>query len=93
METTEKIFCGNGKIITTQYGDMVKISFSKSDLEKMLDNLDNGWINTVLKEKKNKVEGKPTHYLEVDTWKPSEVSANNVNKKQPVEDEDSVLPF
>jgi len=66
----DKIFCGNAKIITTQYGEMTKISFSQSDLEKLQNSLDNGWVNTVLKEKKNKVEGKPTHYLEVDTWKP-----------------------
>ena len=66
----DKIFCGNAKIITTQYGDMTKISFSASDLEKLQGALENGWVNTVLKEKKNKVEGKPTHYLEVDTWKP-----------------------
>lgn len=72
MSTVEKIFCGSGKIITTQYGDMVKVSFSKEDLEKLTNALDNGWVNTVLKEKKNKVEGKPTHYLEVDTWKPTE---------------------
>jgi len=84
--STEKIFCGNGKIINTQYGEMTKISFSKKDLETMLDNLDNGWINTVLKEKKNKVEGKPTHYLEVDTWKPDANSA-------PVKEEVSDLPF
>ena len=28
------------------------------------------WVNLVLKEKMNKVEGKPTHYLKIDTWKP-----------------------
>ncbi len=68
---TEKIFCGNAKIITTQYGELTKISFSASDLEKLQGALENGWVNTVVKEKKNKVEGKPTHYLEVDTWKPT----------------------
>jgi len=67
---SDKVFCGNAKIITTQYGEMTKISFSESDLKKLMENLDNGWVNTVLKEKKNKVEGKPTHYLEVDNWKP-----------------------
>lgn len=67
MENT-KIFCGNAKIVPTKYGEMIKISFSKKDLETMLANLNNGWINTVLKEKKEKIEGKPTHYLEVDNW-------------------------
>jgi hypothetical protein len=81
----EKKFCGNGKIITTQYGDLVKVSFSEKDLKTLQDCLDNGWVNTVLKEKKNKVEGKPTHYLEVDTWKPE--------KKAESTEESSDLPF
>jgi len=69
---SEKIFCGNAKTVQTKYGEMVKISFSKKDLQTMMDNLSEaGWINTVLKEKKDKVEGKPTHYLEVDTYKPT----------------------
>ena len=67
---SEKIFCGNAKTVQTKYGEMVKISFSKKDLQTMMDNLSEaGWINPVLKEKKDKVEGKPTHYLEVDTYK------------------------
>jgi len=67
---TDKIFCGNGKQIQTQYGPLMKLSFSATDLEKLQQNLDNGWVNAVVKEKREKVEGKPTHYLEVDTWKP-----------------------
>ena len=85
--STEKVFCGSGKVITTQYGEMTKISFSKKDLETMLANLENGWINTVLKEKKTKVEGKATHYLEVDTWKPEA----KVTKMESVAKDD--LPF
>ena len=85
----EKIFCGNGKIITTQYGDMTKISFSKSDLEKMMQNLDNGWINTVLKKKKEPQEGKPTHYLEVDKWKPDATQQQGAAAEDPNKD----LPF
>lgn len=66
----EKTFCGNAKIITTKCGDLTKVSFSETDLEKLKGALDNGWVNAVIKEKKNQVEGKPTHYLEIDTWKP-----------------------
>jgi len=89
----DRIFCGNGKIITTQFGEMVKISFSEKDLKTMLANLENGWINTVLKEKKNKVDGKPTHYLEVDKWK-AEGSLGRVEDKKmhSIEPDDS-LPF
>ena len=88
----EKIFCGNGKIITTQYGEMTKISFSESDLKKMLANLENGWINTVLKKKKEPQEGKPTHYLEVDKWKPTE-GATPVNAGASAIDPNVDLPF
>ena len=68
--STEKIYCGSAKIIPTQYGDLTKIIFHKDDIQKMLNNMNGDWINLVVKEKQNKVEGKPTHYLEVDTWKP-----------------------
>ena len=71
MEKQEKIFVGSAKIITTQYGDLTKVSFSEKDLNTLKDNLVNGWVNCVIKEKKNKVEGKATHYLEIDTWKPN----------------------
>ena len=80
----EKIFCGSAKTIQTQYGEMTKIAFTADDLSKMRDNLDKGWVNLVLKEKKNKVEGKPTHYLEIDDWKPTTIEAD-----APVDD----LPF
>ena len=92
----EKIFCGNAKIINTQYGELTKISFSASDLEKLKNELDNGWVNCVLKEKKNKVEGKPTHYLEVDKWKPNTnydaPKKEDVAHQANIEENDS-LPF
>lgn len=81
---TEKQFCGSAKIIETQYGEMTKVSFSEKDVEVLKNNLDNGWVNAVIKEKMNKQEGKPTHYLQVDTWKPEVKAA-------PAKDED--LPF
>jgi len=85
----EKILCGSARIIKTQYGDLTKLSFSKTDLEKMLNNLnENGWINCVVKEKKFKNEGSPTHYIEVDTWKPKQTTEN-----KPELSEDDSLPF
>ena len=69
----EKIYGGNAKMITTQYGDMWKVSQNRSDLERLLkymnDN-DTEWINLDIKEKPQKVEGKATHYLEL--YKPKE---------------------
>jgi len=67
----DKVFIGSGKIIPTKFGELTKISFSESDIDKLKANLTNGWVNLVVKEKKDKVEGKPTHYLEVDNWKPN----------------------
>ena len=67
---SDKIYIGSGKVTKTQYGDLTKISFTAEDIKKLQNNLSNGWVNLVLKEKKTKVEGKSTHYLEVDTWKP-----------------------
>lgn len=67
-----KIFAGSGKVISTQYGQMTKLSFSRSDLQKLMDYCDsdgNGWVNLDLKEKKDKIEGKPTHYCEVNQYK------------------------
>jgi hypothetical protein len=64
----EKIYGGNARLITTKFGDMWKVSQNRSDLEKLLkymnDN-DTEWVNLDIKEKPQKVEGKPTHYLEL----------------------------
>ena len=73
----EKIYCGNGKKIPTQYGDLMKISFTAEDLQKMQDNLENGWINLNLKERREPSERGTTHYLEVDTWKPTGGASNS----------------
>ena len=84
---SEKQFCGNAKIIETQYGSLTKVSFSKKDLEVLQRNLENGWVNAVIKEKMNKQEGKPTHYLQVDNWKPEP----KAEQSAPATDDD--LPF
>jgi hypothetical protein len=88
----EKIYCGNAKVVSTSFGDLTKISLSKDDINKMVGYMKSNkldWINLVVKEKKNKVDGKPTHYLEVDTWKPE---AKEIPPEQPMEDKDD-LPF
>jgi hypothetical protein len=64
----EKIYGGNAKMITTQFGDIWKVSQNRSDLEKLLKYMNENdceWVNLDIKEKPNKVEGKPTHYLEL----------------------------
>ena len=65
----EKVFCGSAKVIPTKFGDLTKVSFSQKDIDTLQANMNNGWINLVIKEKREKVEGKATLYLEVDNWK------------------------
>ena len=70
----EKIYCGNARVIKTNYGGITKVSFHKNDINKMIEWLkkDGGdWINIAIMEKKDPMEGKPTHYGVIDTWKPT----------------------
>lgn len=89
--SNDKIFCGSGKIVKTKFGDLTKISFSQTDVDTLQANMNNGWINLVLKERQNKVEGKPTHYLEVDTWKKDNAATNETASG--AEDSNDDLPF
>jgi len=66
----EKVYVGNAKVIKTQYGDLTKMSLTADDVEKMQQNLNNGWVNVVIKERREPSQSGFTHYLEVDTWKP-----------------------
>jgi hypothetical protein len=94
-----KVYGGNAKKIQTKFGEMWKVSQSRKDLETLLKYLNNNdceWVNLVLKEKQEKVEGKPTHYLEVDDWKPVQVANKNEGSFKPLEKsivESNVLPF
>jgi hypothetical protein len=70
----EAIYAGTAKLVATKFGEMTKVSFNRTDLEKLQNYLnanDSEWVNLVIKEKREKVEGKPTHYLQVDDWKPT----------------------
>lgn len=97
---SEKIYCGNARIQPTQYGDMMKISLSREDINKIVKfakDEEREWVNIEVKEKRNKEEGKPTHYLEVDQWKPTQQAQAPV-EAQPelangLPDENSDLPF
>ncbi len=86
---SEKIYCGNAKVIETKFGKMLKISFSKKDLQELNKAMEGKeWVNCNLKEKQNKQEGKPTHYLELDTYvKPTD------SRSQVSDSENNDLPF
>jgi len=94
---SDKIFCGSAKIVPTKFGDLTKISFSQKDIDTLQANVSNGWINLVVKEKQNKQEGKATHYLEVDQWKPTPANGLTNMKKEDIAhqaiQEENDLPF
>jgi hypothetical protein len=49
---------------------MHKISLQKKDLETMMANLSNDWVNLNLCQRKQPNDNGTTHYLVVDKWKP-----------------------
>lgn len=68
-----KVFFGKVDKKQTQYGELIKLGFSKDDLIKMQQNLnEKGWVNIVLKTNK---EGKS--YMEKDTYQPRNNSGGN----------------
>ena len=74
----EKIYCGNARVKTTQYGEMMKISLSREDINKIANyaqSENRDWVNIEVKAKRTPEEGKPTHYLEIDQWKPDHTKA------------------
>ncbi len=92
-----KIYGGNAKIIQTKFGQLWKVSQNRSDLEKLLkymnDN-DTEWVNLDIKEKPQKVEGKPTHYLELYQPKEKEDFVPVVADKKILDQyEKDTLPF
>lgn len=100
----EKIFCGSGRIVKTQFGDVPKISLSKDNINTIVEYMKVNsleWVNLELKAKKETQDGKPTHYLQVDTWKPEPKQKQEVvheTKPDPIDlmpeaDGDDLLPF
>ena len=94
MSENKKQYAGNAKIITTQYGDLMKISMTEADVKTLSDNLKNGWVNVVIKERRNPSPSGLTHYVEIDQWQPKKVK--EVSKANPAFDEQislDDLPF
>jgi len=94
---TDKIYVGTGKIVNTQYGDLPKLKFHKDDINTivqwMKDN-ESEWANIDMKPKKEPEEGKPTHYLEVDTWVPEKkTEVNNTPVEANEGNNSDNLPF
>lgn len=69
----DKIYIGNWKEIQTQNGSFIALSFSKDDLNKMIENLnDKGWVNLNLNKRKEESKYWHTHSITVNDYKPRE---------------------
>jgi len=96
---SDKVYCGNGKKIITKYGDMMRLSISESDIQALQQNLENGWVNVKVCERREPSASGMTHYLQVDDWKPNQDKADAATSA-PKEKKDSMeepsaedLPF
>jgi outer membrane protein assembly factor BamA len=68
---SDKIYCGNAKAIKTQYGEIMKVSLSRSDIEKLTANLnEKGYVNLNITERREADKYGKTHSVVIDTWKP-----------------------
>jgi len=69
----QKVYFGNGKEHTfNDGGSIVKLSFSSNDLANMSGNLnEKGYINLVLSKRREEGKYGETHYMTLDTWKPT----------------------
>ena len=94
----EKIYAGSAKIVQTNYGEMTKISLHKEDVNKIVKHMketNSDWCNLDVKAKQSPQEGKPTHYLEINTWKPEAQPQQQKPTTTPAQDmeQEDDLPF
>jgi hypothetical protein len=80
-------YVGRVKVFNTQYGEMVKISFGKQDLEKLIkwSEENNGWVNLTMSANK----AGDSKVIKRDTWKPDGSKA--APAAPPQEDANEVL--
>lgn len=70
----QKLYCGNGKMIETKIGKVMKFSLSPKDIEQinMYAQSNKGWVNLDILKRKEPSEKGTTHYGVISTWKPKE---------------------
>jgi len=85
----KKKYVGSSKNIQGKFGEIQKLSFSKKDLEVLLDNLnEKGYVNLNRVAKKETDKYGNTHYLVIDEWQPKETkverktAADNIKPKE-----------
>ena len=80
---TDKKYAGNGKNITTKYGNLMKLSLTEEDVKTLQENLKEGWVNIAVKERKEPSKTGFTHYLEIDDYKKPEVAEEVKTESDP----------
>jgi hypothetical protein len=86
----EKKYVGNSRNIQGKFGEIQKISFSRKDLEVLLDNLnEKGYVNLNRVAKKETDQWGNTHYMVIDDWKPEQ----NETKKAVSANDGFEMPF
>jgi hypothetical protein len=69
----QKVYVGNGKQIDTQYGKLLKLSFSRADLVTLTNHLnEKGYVNINCNERKSVSEWGHTHSMQIDDWQPNQ---------------------
>lgn len=70
---SDKTYVGNGKEITTQYGELLKLSFSRDDLQVMNSKLNaKGYVNLNCNRRKEVGQYGHTHSIVIDDWIPNQ---------------------
>jgi hypothetical protein len=73
---SDKIYLGSAKAIKTEHGGLLKVSFNRDDLQKMMDNLNaKGWINLNCSKRKEVSQYGQTHSISIDNWQPDTTQA------------------
>jgi len=98
MIMTDKIFCGSGKQHIFDSGAVaVNCMIVLSDIPKEhIFTVGDGKkaVRIKVTPKRNQEEGKPSHYCEVDTWRPEPKAAEpEIVRDVELPDDDSDLPF
>jgi hypothetical protein len=89
-----KTYVGNGKAINTQYGELLKLSFSEKDLDVMRASLnEKGYVNLNCNKRKIQSDYGHTHSLTIDDWKPDQKTTVQTTTVQNSSFEDDSLDF
>lgn len=67
----QKVYVGNATEKQGNYGTWHKISFSREDVELLMQNLnEKGYVNVVMNKRRQPSQYGATHSLNIDFWKP-----------------------